>query len=84
MNDEDACYRRLRWRCRRGTRELDALFGGWLEAHYARAGEAERAAFEALLEVQDPELWDWVLGHARPPRADWQDIIDAIRASHRL
>jgi antitoxin CptB len=75
---------RLRWRTRRGTRELDALFGGWLESSFPTADEALRQAFDELLDVQDPDLWDWVMGHAKPPRADWQEIIDDIRARHRL
>jgi antitoxin CptB len=41
-------------------------------------------AFDELLDVQDPNLWDWVMGHAQAPRADWQAIIDDIRARHRL
>ena len=75
---------RLRWRARRGTRELDALLGGWLDQRYAGADAAQRQAFDELLDAQDPDLWDWVMGHARPPRADWQAIIDDIRARHRL
>jgi antitoxin CptB len=69
MEAEAARLKRLRWRARRGTRELDALFGGWLDE---------------LLDAQDPDLWDWVMGHARPARADWQAIIDDIRTRHRL
>ena len=80
----DVLLKRLRWRVRRGTRELDALFGGWLDNRFATADEAERQAFDALLDVPDPDLWDWVMGHARPERADWQAIIDDIRARHRL
>jgi len=76
--------KRLRWRVRRGTRELDALLGGWLEECFDSASPAEQQAFDELLDVQDPDLWDWVMGHARAPRADWQAIIDAIRARHRL
>jgi antitoxin CptB len=76
--------KRLRWRTRRGTRELDSLFGGWLETSFPIADEAQRRAFEELLDVQDPDLWDWVMGHAQAPRADWQAIIDDIRARHRL
>jgi antitoxin CptB len=34
--------------------------------------------------VQDPDLWDWVMGHAKASRADWQAIIDDIRSRHRL
>ena len=75
---------RLRWRARRGTRELDALLGGWLDERYADAAPAQRQAFDELLDTQDPDLWDWVMGHARAPRADWQAVIDDIRARHRL
>ncbi|HXD38883.1 MAG TPA: succinate dehydrogenase assembly factor 2 [Rhodanobacter sp.] len=75
---------RLRWRARRGTRELDALLGGWLDERFDNASEAEQQAFDELLDVQDPDLWDWVMGHARPERPDWQAIIDDIRARHRL
>lgn len=81
---DEARIKRLRWRTRRGTRELDALFGGWLEQDFPRADEATRQAFDELLDVQDPDLWDWVMGHARPERTDWQNIIDAIRARHSL
>jgi antitoxin CptB len=75
---------RLRWRCRRGTRELDALFGWWLEARYVLADPATRRAFAELLEAQDPDLWDWVMGRTRAAREDWRGIIDAIRTHHRL
>jgi len=75
---------RLRWRARRGTRELDALLGGWLDERYAEADSAARQAFDELLDTQDPDLWDWIMGHAQAPRADWQAIIDDIRARHRL
>ncbi|MET4674738.1 antitoxin CptB [Luteibacter sp. PvP120] len=84
MNVDDARLKRLRWRTRRGTRELDRLFGGWLDERYADADEACRTAFDALMDVQDPDLWDWVMGHARAPRDDWQGIIDDIRTRHRL
>jgi antitoxin CptB len=81
---DEARIKRLRWRTRRGTRELDALFGGWLDECFADADEATRSAFDELLDAQDPDLWDWVMGYAQAPRPDWQAIIDAIRARHRL
>ena len=75
---------RLRWRCRRGTRELDQLFSGWLDESFARAEPALQLAFGELLEQQDPDLWDWVMGHGQPGRADWQQIIGEIRSRHQL
>lgn len=81
---DESRIKRLRWRTRRGTRELDALFGGWLDSCFASADETRRQAFDELLDVQDPDLWDWVMGHAQAPREDWQAIIDEIRAHHHL
>lgn len=83
-SQREAQLKRLRWRCRRGTRELDVLLGGWLDARAATAGEPELAAFDELLDQPDPQLWDWLLVNSRPPRVDWQDIVDAIRADHRI
>ena len=80
----NATVQRLRWRCRRGTRELDALFGNWLEERYASATPTLQHAFADLLEQQDPDLWDWVMGRAAPEREEFRQIIDEIRARHRL
>lgn len=70
---------RLRWRCRRGTRELDVLFERWLEAGYARASGAQRVAFEAMLELPDPLLWDWLSGSARCEDPRFLELVDEIR-----
>lgn len=70
---------RLRWRCRRGMRELDQLLGQWLNMRFERADAATQCAFAELLEQPDPELWDWLSGREAPPRGDWQRIVDEIR-----
>ena len=75
----DATVARLRWRCRRGTRELDALVGWWLDARYAQSDAAAQSAFADLLDAQDPDLWNWLVGRECAPRADWQAIVDEIR-----
>jgi antitoxin CptB len=74
---------RLRWRCRRGMRELDQLLGWYLEARYPGATKEDKAAFAALLEQPDPELWAWLTGAALPQPA-WRAIIDEIRARDRV
>lgn len=79
MSVTDARLKRVQWRCRRGTRELDALLGGWLEAHRALLDAPQLDSFDALLDQQDPALWDWLMGHAEPPRADWRAIVADIR-----
>lgn len=77
MASNEARLKRLQWRCRRGTRELDALLGAWLDRHAADADAL--ATFDTLLDQQDPDLWDWLMGHAEPPREDWRAIVAEIR-----
>jgi antitoxin CptB len=71
---------RLRWRCRRGTRELDAVLGAWLETRHATASAGLREDFDALLDCADPDLWDWLIGHAEPAER-FAAIIADIRAN---
>ena len=47
---------RLRWRCRRGMRELDMLLLNYVESYYPVAVEAEQAAFCHLLTMPDPDI----------------------------
>jgi antitoxin CptB len=68
----------LSWRVRRGMKELDVLLERYVRTGYARAGEAERAAFVRLLEREDPEIWSWVLGQAEPPPG-FADVVAALR-----
>jgi antitoxin CptB len=81
MSGEQA---RLRWRCRRGMRELDQLLGRWFDARYAQADAATRAAFASLLDEQDPQLWDWLSGRSEPASAAWRGLIDEIRNRHSV
>ncbi len=62
MTDEAAELRRLRWRCRRGMRELDQLMLRYLEGHWPSATPTERADFERLLDTEDDRLWRWCMG----------------------
>jgi len=80
MSAEDS---RLRWRCRRGMRELDQLLTWYLERRYPNADEAEKQSFAMLLDEQDPELWNWFSGRAEPPEA-WKRIVDEIRTADRV
>ena len=54
--DLDAEIGKLRWRCRRGMRELDQVTEGYLNKHYASASEEEREVYKKLLSLPDPEL----------------------------
>lgn len=53
----------------RGTREADALVGGFFDAHAARWDDDELAWFEAVVEQDDEDIMAWALGRAEPPAA---------------
>lgn len=73
---------RLRWRCRRGMRELDVLLQRYLEERYPHAPEEERQAFEALLEIPDPQLFAYVVKRERP--SDPQSLNVIARLTHSV
>ena len=58
---------RLRWRCRRGMRELDILLTRYLDQRYGSAPTEEQDAFRGLLEIQDPVIYAYCLGQEPPP-----------------
>jgi antitoxin CptB len=58
---------KLRWRCRRGMKELDVLLSRYVEERFCDASNAEQDLFRQLLETQDPLLYAYCLGSERPP-----------------
>lgn len=71
---------RLRWRCRRGMRELDQLFGRYLDRSWADASPEERAGFERLLGCEDDRLWRWFLGYEIAEDPELHALVERIRA----
>jgi antitoxin CptB len=70
---------RLRWRCRRGMRELDLMLNAWLEQAFERSSPQQRTDFEQLLELSDPELEGYLLRGARPDEPRQALLVQAIR-----
>jgi antitoxin CptB len=72
---------RLRWRCRRGMRELDRLLSAYLADGYGSSTPAEQEAFRDLLELQDPQLFAYFLGRERPPTTQLAAIVERIASA---
>ncbi len=77
---DEAELRRLRWRCRRGMRELDQLLERWLDREWRQSPTRERAVFLALLDTEDDTLWRWFLGHEAPADVEIAALVERIRA----
>ena len=69
---------KLRWRCRRGMRELDQLLLRYLDREWATASDSERAVFLRVLESEDDKLWRWVMGRERPEDDDVHALVRRI------
>jgi antitoxin CptB len=70
---------RLRWRCRRGMKELDVLLTRYVEQRFAAAPAAEQQEFERLLGDQDPVIYAYCLGQIPVP-AHLESLIRRITA----
>jgi len=74
--------RRLRWRCRRGMRELDLLLLRYMDEAYPAAPGSEQAAFEQLLSLQDPEIVALLAGRRRSDDAALNALVERLLALH--
>ena len=78
--DADPYLRKLHFRAHhRGTREADALVGGFFD-HYADGwDEAAFAWFERLLDEQDVDIIDWALATTEPHPAFAGPMMDDMK-----
>jgi antitoxin CptB len=73
-------FGKLRWRCRRGMKELDVLLARYVDERFCGASSLEQEAFRRLLETQDAVLYDYCLGSERPP-PEFAALIERITAN---
>ncbi len=73
---------KLRWRSRRGMRELDAVLQAFLQGSFFALDAADIARFEALLELSDPQLHAYLVGRHEPADPATASLIARIRAAY--
>jgi antitoxin CptB len=78
--DPEPTLAELRWRSRRGTRELDLILLGFLSASYENLTPQDRRAYARLLNTPDPDLMTWLFGRAIPDHPESARLVRAIRA----
>lgn len=76
--DEGARLRQLRWRCRRGMRELDVLLMGYMDNEYTAAGQSMKRAFEQLLTMQDPDIQALLAGRLPAEDAALDELVQRL------
>ncbi|MGV6818267.1 MAG: FAD assembly factor SdhE [Thiotrichales bacterium] len=71
-------YERLRWQCRRGTKELDLWLTRIIDSQYRDFNPNQRAAFSLLLQSSDRDLQQWMLGTCRPENPEIAALLNTI------
>lgn len=79
MVTDPSQHARLKWRCRRGMKELDLLLLPFVESGYHTLSEHEVAILEIMLEEPDPDLYSWLADYCCPLNIEWQKICEKIR-----
>jgi antitoxin CptB len=76
----DAHFRKLYYRAHhRGTREADAIVGGFFDAGAAGWSTDDVAWFERLLEEQDVDIMGWAMGTIAVPVAFAGPMMERLR-----
>ncbi len=76
MSEDTFDKGKLRWRCRRGMRELDQAMLAYLDNSFDSASIEEKKDFIDLLDWQEPELYKLISGKETHER--YQNIINKI------
>ena len=81
LDPDDTRRKMLLHRARyRGFKEADLLIGGFAAAALPGMSDGELDAFEAILSLNDHDLYAWVTGAGEPPANIDHALIARMRA----
>jgi antitoxin CptB len=63
----------------RGSKETDLILGPFAKAQLEGMDDAALDAFEAFLEENDNDIWDWVSGKSLPEDGRYGALIEALK-----
>jgi len=73
-------HAKLKWRCRRGMRELDLLLEVFLNLRYDSLTDEEQDTFARFLEEPNERIVDWLLENTGSPDVKYKELIEQIRS----
>jgi len=72
---------RLLWRCRRGIKEMDIILQDFVNNSYEQLSNENKNAFSNLLDEQDLDILNWIMGKGEPADSKLIGIINIIKIS---
>ena len=81
--DKTTRIKRLYFRSvHRGSKETDIILGPYAARALETMSDAELNEFEAFLNENDVDIWDWIVAGIDPEPAKYQKLIMNLRAVH--
>jgi antitoxin CptB len=79
MSDIETRRRKLKFRAdRRGFRELDLYMQQFIDKHLAGFDSGQLDQFEAVLDIPDQYVFDWIMGRGEPPQEVRSEVLDLL------
>ena len=72
---------KIRWHCRRGLLELDLILERFNERHLSALDAGQLDRYRELLELQDNDLLDLVMGRSTSPDRRHDYVLQLLRAA---
>lgn len=83
IEDIETRRKRLIYRSwHRGTREMDLILGTFADKYVPGFTDIELAEYQTLLQLQDPDLYNWITGVEAVPANVSGNLFDRLK-SHR-
>jgi antitoxin CptB len=72
---------RIKWHCRRGLLELDLLLERFVAQRLDTLNAVQIEVFKELLQYEDNDLLDLLMGRAEPVNARLSGLLEILRAA---
>ncbi len=69
----------LGWACRRGLLELDLLLKSYMDEVYEQLTDQEKRKFLTMLDMQDQEMLEMLMGKTNPNDKELAKLLTRIR-----
>ena len=74
---------RLLWRCRRVIKEMDIILQDFIYNYYDKLDDENKMAFSELLNEQDLDILNWIMGKDKASDDKLINIVNIIRMSRK-
>jgi antitoxin CptB len=81
--DREIRLKRLYFRsAHRGSKETDLILGPFAASRLAGMDDAALDEYEAFLEENDNDIWDWVAGKSEPEDGHYSGLLKELRKKY--